>query len=110
MGDPTGIYLPHIAASGMGGMRTAGDLVGRMQLDKGMKLDEAKSYVARKLNVSVFDLCDPYFMKELREDLDIGVITALPRASRGMQSKMKIEDVLDIKINCCENFRERMKR
>lgn len=110
MGDPTGIYMTHIAASGMGGMRTAGDLVGRMQLNGGMKINDAKNYVAKKLGVSVMDLCDPYLMKDLREELDIGVITALPRASRGMQSKMKIENVLDIKINCCENYRDRMSR
>lgn len=93
----------------MGGMRTTGDLVGRMQLS-GMKNKDAKEYVAKKLGVSVFDLTDSYMMKELREELDIGVITALPRASRGIQSKMKIEDVLDVKINCCESFRERMKK
>lgn len=59
----------HEVASGMGGVRTAGDLVARMQMLKGMKLKDAKEYVAKKLGVSVFDLSDSYAMKELREQL-----------------------------------------
>ncbi len=94
----------------MGGMRTAGDLVARMQLSKNMKLDKAKEYVAKKLGVTAYDLSDVYIMKELREQLDIGTVTALPNASRGIQSKFKIEDLLDIKINCCENYRNRMRK
>jgi Dimethylamine methyltransferase (Dimeth_PyL). len=99
-----------MAASGMGGMRTAGDLVARMEMSKNMKLNKAKEYVAKKLNVTPYDLSDVYMMRELRENLDIGVVTALPNASRGIQSKFKIEDLLGIKINCCENYRARMKR
>lgn len=91
-------------------MRTAGDLVARMQLSKNMKLDKAKEYVAKKLGVTAYDLSDVYIMKELREQLDIGTVTALPNASRGIQSKFKIEDLLDIKINCCENYRNRMRK
>ena len=94
----------------MGGMRTAGDLVARMEFSKNMRLGKAKEYVAKKLGVTPYDLSDVYVMRELREQLDIGVITALPTASRGIQSKFKIEDLLDIKINCCENYRARMKR
>ena len=30
------------------GMRTAGDLVARMQLNRGMRIDAAKQYVAEK--------------------------------------------------------------
>jgi dimethylamine--corrinoid protein Co-methyltransferase len=94
----------------MGGMRTAGDLVARMELSRNMRLDEAKRYVADKLGVTPIDLSDPCIMRDLREELDIGVVTALPRASRGIQSKLKIEEVLGIKINCCEAHRNRMKR
>ena len=32
----------HELAAGMGGMRTAGDLVARLQLSKAMKIQEAK--------------------------------------------------------------------
>jgi dimethylamine--corrinoid protein Co-methyltransferase len=51
--------ISHAIASGMGGMRTAGDLVARMQMTRGMKIDEAKKYVADKLSVSIPDLTDP---------------------------------------------------
>lgn len=94
----------------MGGMRTAGDLVARMEFAKSMRLGKAKEYVAKKLGVTPYDLSDVYMMRELREQLDIGVVTALPTASRGIQSKFRIEDLLGIKINCCENYRARMKR
>ncbi len=48
----------HALASGMGGMRTAGDLVARMQMTRGMRLPQAKQYVADKLGCSVLDLSD----------------------------------------------------
>jgi dimethylamine---corrinoid protein Co-methyltransferase len=38
--------LAHMHASGMGGIRTAGDLVARMQLSRKMRLNDAKKYVA----------------------------------------------------------------
>ncbi len=46
MGDPLGMAISHAIASGMGGMRTAGDLVARMQMTRGMRIQEAKAYVA----------------------------------------------------------------
>ncbi len=48
--------ISHALASGMGGMRAAGDLVARMQMTRGMKINKAKAYVADKLRVSVSDL------------------------------------------------------
>ena len=41
-----GMHAAHAIISGMGGMRTAGDLVARMQLNRGMRIDAAKMYVA----------------------------------------------------------------
>ncbi|KKK68482.1 hypothetical protein LCGC14_2943600, partial [marine sediment metagenome] len=38
--------IAHIMASGMGGIRTAGDLVAWMQITRRMKIAEAKAYVA----------------------------------------------------------------
>jgi dimethylamine--corrinoid protein Co-methyltransferase len=38
--------ITHAIASGMGGMRTAGDLVARMQIARGMKIGEAKKYAS----------------------------------------------------------------
>ena len=37
----------HAQASGMGGMRAAGDLVARMQMSKRMRLKEAKELVEK---------------------------------------------------------------
>ena len=51
-----GMAVTHAIASGMGGMRAAGDLVARMQISRGMKIDAAKAYVAEKLGVAVADL------------------------------------------------------
>lgn len=106
MGDTAGMAVPHFLASGMGGIRSAGDLVARMQFSKSMKVDKAKEYVAKKLGLSTLDIADEFVMRELREELKIGVITGLPGAPRGIAAKMNIEKLLDIKINSCEKFRE----
>lgn len=87
-------------------MRGAGDLVARMQLGKSMKLKEAKNYVAKKVGVDVADLTDVYRMREVREELDIGIITSVPGCAKGYAAKMNIEKVLDININCCDTFRK----
>ena len=71
------MHIAHIVASGMGGMRTAGDLVAWMQMTRKMKIPEAKQYVAGKLGVDVMDLANEELMRELREDLGIGVITSI---------------------------------
>ena len=55
----TGQAISHGVASGMGGIRTAGDLVARMQMTRGMRLTEAKEHVAGRLGVSPADLSDP---------------------------------------------------
>jgi dimethylamine--corrinoid protein Co-methyltransferase len=100
--------ISHALASSMGGIRTAGDLVARMQLTKKMRLDEAKRYVAGKLNISVMDLCDSTVMRRVREDLDIGVITAVAGAAKGLEAKARIADLLGVRINCVERLRSKM--
>jgi dimethylamine--corrinoid protein Co-methyltransferase len=100
--------ISHALASSMGGIRTAGDLVARMQLTKKMRLDEAKQYVAGKLGVSVMDLCDSTVMRRLREELDIGVITAVAGAAKGLEAKARIADLLDVRVNCVERLRSKM--
>ncbi len=102
--------VPHFMASGMGGIRTAGDLVARMEYSKDMKIDKAKEYVAKKLGLSTLDIADEYIMRELREELKIGVVTGLPGAPRGIAAKMNIEHLLGIKINSCEKFRGMLKK
>jgi dimethylamine--corrinoid protein Co-methyltransferase len=95
--------------SGMSGIRAAGDLVARMQLAKSMRIGEAKDYVAKKLDVTTDDLSDEYVMRELREELGIGVITSVAGAPKGIAAKTNIEKLLDLKINCCEKFRGQLK-
>jgi dimethylamine--corrinoid protein Co-methyltransferase len=90
--------VSHALASGMGGIRTAGDLVARMQLRK-MRLPEAKQYVAAKLKVDVFDLTDSTVMRRLREELDIGVITAVPGCAKGLEAKARIAELLGIEVS-----------
>ncbi len=102
--------VAHFVASGMGGIRAAGDLVARMEFDQQMKIDEAKDYVAKKLGITAFDLSDEYLLREVREEMGLGVITGVPNTPRGIAAKMNIEDLLDIKINSCEKFRNHIAR
>jgi len=60
--------IAHIAAAGMGGIRTAGDLVAWMQMTRRMKLAEAKRYVADKLGIDIIDLTDEDVMYPLRQE------------------------------------------
>ncbi len=92
----------------MGGVRTAGDLVARMQLAKSMRLNDAKKYVADRLGVSLLDLTDEVVMREVREDLDIAtVFMGYGAASRGIEAKANISKLLDLKINCVEKFKNK---
>jgi dimethylamine--corrinoid protein Co-methyltransferase len=97
--------ITHAIASGMGGMRAAGDLVARMQMTRGMKIQEAKEYVAGKLKVSVSDLTDPVIMSEVREDLGLGSVNPLPGCVKGIEAKFRIAEVLGIDINCVRRFK-----
>mgnify|MGYP006296455749 CR=1 FL=1 len=99
--------ITHAHASGMGGMRAAGDLVARMQMSRGMKIDEAKAYVANKLSISQSELTDPVIMTEIRQDLNIGVMNPVADCSKGIESKFRIAEVLGIPINCVEQFKKR---
>ena len=101
----------HTQAVGMGGMRAAGDLVARMQMTRGMRLTEAKSYVADKLGVTPSDLSDPAVMTDVRNDLGLGRIHSYaishPAQANFIEAKFNIARVLDIPINCVEKFKER---
>ena len=97
--------ISHAIASGMGGMRTAGDLVARMQMTRGMRIQEAKAYVADKLSISVSDLADPVIMTDIRQDLEMGTINPLPGCAKGLEAKIRIAEVLDIVINCIRRLK-----
>jgi len=91
----------------MGGMRTAGDLVARVQLAKKLRIDDAKKYVADKLKVGVSELSDPIIMSEVRADLGFGGMMPLGGVPKGLECKFNIARVLDLKINCLERFKGR---
>ena len=55
--------VPHYMASGMGGIRSAGDLVARMEYNSNMKVDKAKEYVAKKLGISTLEIADECIMR-----------------------------------------------
>ena len=78
----------------MGGLRTAGDLVARMQLTRRMRIPEAKAYVADKLGVGTTDLSDPVAMTDVRRELGLGLLgneeVAGPEDAIGIQAKVNI--------------------
>ncbi len=100
--------IAHIMAAGMGGIRTAGDLAAWMQMTRKMKIADAKKYVADKLGITPLDLSDEEIMREIREDLDIGTITAMAGNSKGIAAKCKIAELLDIKINSVNLFKSKV--
>jgi hypothetical protein len=102
----------HAHAAGMGGLRTAGDLVARMQMTRRMRLKEAKQYVAGKLGCSTRDLSDPIAMETIRLDHGLGTLpctSAVHPAEAGMiEAKFNISKVLGVPINSVERFKERV--
>ena len=100
----------HAQAAGMGGMRAAGDLVARMQMTRRMRLKEAKEYVAGKLGCTVRDLCDSYAMEQIRGEKGLGRIldhsNLHPGEPNAMYAKFRIAELLGIRINSVERFKE----
>jgi len=102
--------VTHALAAGMGGIRTAGDLVARMQMSRGMRLEEAKKYVAGKLGCTVRDLSDSYAMEQLRGEKGLGRIldhsNLHPGEPNAMYAKFRIAELLDLRINSVERFKD----
>ena len=92
----------------MGGIRTSGDLVAWMQLIKKMKIAKAKKYVAKKLGIALEELINEEAMRQLREDLGIGIITSVTGSPKGIRAKLKIADLLGITINSVELFKSQI--
>jgi dimethylamine--corrinoid protein Co-methyltransferase len=105
------MHSAHVHAAGMGGMRTAGDLVARMQMTRGMRLTQAKEHVAGRLGVSVRDLSDPYVMTELRGELGLGRVpehdTFRVEEPAAIEAKFHIAELLEVPVNSVERFKER---
>jgi len=101
----------HAQASGMGGMRAAGDLVARLQMTRRMRLQEAKAYLAAKLGCATRDLSDPVAMEQIRREKGFGTIamtsTTHPGEPGMLEAKFNISEALAIPINCVERFKER---
>ena len=97
--------VTHEATAGMGGIRSAGDLVYRMEL-QGYKINDAKKYVAEKLGCPIENLADCAEMKDLREELNIGTTQFRPDAAVGMETKFRIADILGIPINSVNRFKK----
>ncbi len=108
MGDPIGMEAIHAVSAGMGGMRTAGDMVMRMQLNHKMRLDEAKSYVANKLGVTPEQLSDVVDMTEVRVNLGLGLPYCEPhtKMTAGVEAKFNVAEALGIRINSIERFKK----
>ena len=102
-----GTEITHTVSACMGGIKTAGDLVLRMQLLRGMRLREAKEYVAEKLGVTVFELSDPSVMTEIRQNFGLGVQEPNLGDIVGMAAKIRISEKLGITINSVENFKRK---
>ena len=100
-----GMHIPHILASCMGGIRTAGDLVAWMQLARKLKIDEAKTYVAEKLGVGLLDLTDEDIMRDIRQDLELGTVTSIAGSPKGIRAKHNAARLLDIDIRSVNLFK-----
>ena len=114
-GDVYGQAISHGVASGMGGIRAAGDLVARMQITRGMRLPEAKEHVAGKLGVSKLDLSDPTVMFDVRKEFGLGGILESGEVTDvddpiGIEAKFNIAAVLDVPVSCVERFRTKAGR
>ena len=110
-GDIFGMPSAHATACGMNGLRAAGDLVARLQMTRGLRLPEAKRYVADKLGVATADLSDCVAMQEVRGELGLGRIVdsemPLPGAASAMEAKMNVAELLGLPINCVDRFAQR---
>jgi dimethylamine--corrinoid protein Co-methyltransferase len=102
------MHIAHIFASGMGGIRTSGDLVAWMQLTKKLKLTEAKKYVANKLEIELSDLTNEEVMRQVREDLGIGTTTSVAGSPKGIRAKLRVAELLEIPINSVELFKSQI--
>jgi dimethylamine--corrinoid protein Co-methyltransferase len=74
-----------------------------------MKIAKAKKYVAEKLAVEISDLTNEEVMRQIREDLGIGMITSVAGSPKGMRAKLKVAELLEVRINSVELFKSDLK-
>ena len=99
------MQIAHIFASGMGGIRTSGDLVAWMQMTRKMKIQDAQAYVANKLGIDVIDLTNEEVMRDIRANLKLGTVTSIAGSPKGILAKKKIAELLDINIRSVDLFK-----
>jgi dimethylamine--corrinoid protein Co-methyltransferase len=82
-------------------------------MTRGMRLKEAKLFVAGRLGVSPRELSDSVVMQEVRSEFGIGLISDLEMECVGkataMEAKFNIAELLDLPINCVDRFRGRVR-
>jgi dimethylamine--corrinoid protein Co-methyltransferase len=98
VGDYLAMEGTHELAAGMCGVKTAGDLVMRMEFQKGMRIHDAKKYVAEKLGIPVYDLHDCAVMEDVRERLGLGGVKPLTGKPSGIECKHHVAQALGIDI------------
>jgi len=81
-----------------------------MQITRGMRLKQAKEYVAQRLGVSVMDLSDPVAMLDVRKERGLGSSTEAGEILYvddpfGIEAKFHIAELLDIPVNSVERFK-----
>ena len=95
--------VAHAVASGMNGLRAAGDLVARLEMTRGMRLADAKQHVADRLGAGVADLAAPLVMHELRGELRLGRVfeaeTTYPGDPSPLEAKCNIAERLGVPVN-----------
>ncbi len=79
-----------------------------MQLTRRMKIDQAKAYVAQKLNVKISDLTDETCMAQKRESLGLSSVIPDQVEYTGIAAKTKISRLLDIPIRSVELYRQHL--
>ena len=94
----------------MGGIRTAGDLVAWMQLTRRMKIDQAKAYVAEKLNTRVANLTDETVMAKKRKALGLSSVIPDHVEYAGIAAKTKIAKLLDISIHSVDLYQRHLEK
>jgi dimethylamine--corrinoid protein Co-methyltransferase len=74
----------------------------------GMYPHEQVKVVAEKMEISVKDLTNPDVTRERRDDLGIGISTAVAGSPKGIAAKYKIAKLLDIQINSVNYFKSQI--
>ena len=58
----------------------------------------------QRVTMGLDDLADSTVMRGLRQELDIGVITAVPGCRKGIEAKRNIAELLDVPVPCLKRL------